>query len=95
VGWRVHGWAAIPEILQLPAYGMSADAGDLRSHQPNIFRFSGGDSQESVAVFGEGESSLSYCCGREIIDASGVGVWENTLKNFGNLASNVFGLQFQ
>jgi hypothetical protein len=51
--------------------------------------------QKSVAVVGEAESTLSYCCGREIVDASGVGIWEKTLSNFGNLASNVFDLQFQ
>ncbi|WP_292739467.1 hypothetical protein [Nostoc sp. JL31] len=67
----------------------------LGSHQSGVLRFAGGDSQKSVAVVGEGKSGLSYCCGREIIDASGVGVWENTLNNFGNLASNGFGLQFQ
>ncbi|RCJ29293.1 hypothetical protein A6769_35835 [Nostoc punctiforme NIES-2108] len=54
-----------------------------------------GDSQKSVAVFGEVEPSLSYRCGRKAVEASGVGIWENALNNFGNLASNVFGFQFQ
>ncbi|WP_277883272.1 hypothetical protein [Nostoc sp. FACHB-190] len=32
LGWRVYGWVAIPKVLQLFAPGMSADAGDMRSH---------------------------------------------------------------
>lgn len=33
-----------------------------------------GDSQKPVAVVGETESTLSYCCGREIVDLTGVRV---------------------
>ncbi|MDZ7955684.1 hypothetical protein [Nostoc sp. DedQUE09] len=39
-----------------------------RSHQSSVFRFAGGDSQKSVAVVGEAESTLSYCGGREIVE---------------------------
>ena len=84
-----------PEVLQLLAPAVWTDAVNQRSPCANIFRFARGDSQKSVAVVGEGESSLFKGCGREIVDASGVGVWEKTLNNFGNLASNDFGLQFQ
>ncbi len=43
-----------------------------RSHQSSVFRLTGGDSQKSVAVVGEAESTLSYCDGREIVECFGV-----------------------
>ncbi len=43
-------------------------------HQSGVFRFTGGDSQKSVAVVGEAESALFNGCRREIVDASRVGV---------------------
>ncbi|WP_366933203.1 hypothetical protein [Nostoc sp. NMS7] len=66
------GLQATSEVLQLSAPGVSADAVLERSHYTSVFRFTGGDSQKSVAVIGEGKSALSYCCGRETFECCGV-----------------------
>ncbi|MBD2451469.1 hypothetical protein H6G76_30975 [Nostoc sp. FACHB-152] len=47
---------------------MRTDAADLRSPCANIFRFSGRDSEKSVAVVGEAQAFLSYCCGGETVE---------------------------
>ncbi|WP_375494859.1 hypothetical protein [uncultured Nostoc sp.] len=51
-------WLAAPEIIQLPAPGVSADAGDLRSHQSGVFEWAGGVGAEVFGDAGEAESCL-------------------------------------
>ncbi|MEA5603246.1 hypothetical protein [Nostoc sp. UHCC 0252] len=51
---------------------MRADAGDLRSHQSRVVQWAGGIGAEVFGVVGEAESSLSYCCGREVVSTVGV-----------------------
>jgi hypothetical protein len=63
---------AAPQILQLPACGVSADAGDLRSHESGVFEWAGGVGAEVFGIVGEAELTLFDSFGREIVEGSGV-----------------------
>ncbi|MEH2359158.1 hypothetical protein [Nostoc sp.] len=79
MGWRVHRCFAAPQILQLPACGVSADAGDLRClrratpmHQSGVFEWAGGVGAKVFGVAGEAEAGLFDWAGRESIESSGI-----------------------
>ncbi|MBD2534571.1 hypothetical protein H6G97_35870 [Nostoc flagelliforme FACHB-838] len=73
LGWRVRHWVAAPEVLQLPACGVSADEGDLRSHQSGIFEWAGGIGAEVFGIVRKAESGLFDSVGRKSAESLRVG----------------------
>ncbi len=58
LGRRTDGGAEASEVLRILAGGLSADAGDVRSHFTGVFEWAGGIGAEVFGVVGEAEAVL-------------------------------------